>query len=95
MLWQMYCLGWCRCGFAEVCSCCCFVESCCAAAGCSVYVLELGAPNAPLLIFDDLFPFIVGGCVAVGVAECGGGFLEWGVSGGLVFALVLLRLVDA
>ena len=95
MLWQMYCLGWCRCGFAEVCSCCCFVESCCAAAGCSVYVLELGAPDASLLIFDDLFPFIVGGCVAVGVAGCGDGFLEWGMSGGLVFVLVLLRLIKA
>ena len=91
----MYCQGGCRCGFAEGCSCCCFVESCCAAAGCSVYVLELGAPDASLLIFDGLFPFIVGGCVAVGVAECDGGFLEWGVSGGLVFALVLLRFVDA
>ena len=60
-----------------------------------MYVLELGAPNAPLLIFDDLFPFIVGGRVAVGVAECSGGFLEWGVSGSLIFALVLFSFVDA
>ena len=60
-----------------------------------MYVLELGSSNAPLSIFGALFPFIVGGCVAVGVAECDGGFLEWGVSGGLVFALVLLGFVDA
>ena len=76
--------------------CCCFVESCCcAAANCSVYVLEPGSSNAPLSIFGALFSLIVVGCVAVRVAECNGGFLEWGVSGGLVFALVLLRLVDA
>ena len=95
MLWQMYCLGWCRCGFAEVCSCCCFVESCCAAAICTVHVLEPGSLNAPISIFGALFSIIVVGCVAVRVAACNGGFLEWGVSGGLVFALVLLGFVDA
>ena len=50
---------------------------------------------APISIFGALFFIIVVGCLAVRVAECNGGFLEWGVSGGLVFALVLFGFVDA
>ena len=76
--------------------CCCFVESCCcAAANCSVYVLEPGSLNAPISNFGALFSIIVVGCVAVRVAECNGVFLGWRVSGGFVFALVLLVFVDA
>ena len=50
---------------------------------------------APIPISGALFFIIVVGCLAVRVAEGNGGFLEWGVSGGLIFALVLFGFVDA
>ena len=50
---------------------------------------------APIPISGALFSIIVVGCLTVRVAEGNDGFLEWGVSGSLIFALVLFGFVDA
>ena len=50
---------------------------------------------APIPISGALLFVIMVGCSTVRVAEGNDGFMEWGVSGSLIFALVLFSFVDA